>query len=38
LQHAAPLRPLPPPSSQPDRCLRRRHRLGGLSHEYTQVA
>jgi transposase InsO family protein len=37
LQHAAPLRPLPP-SSQPDRCLRRRDRLGGLIHEYTQVA
>jgi transposase InsO family protein len=37
LQHAAPLRPLPP-SSQPHRCLRRRDRLGGLIHEYTQVA
>ena len=37
LQHAAPLRPLPP-SSQPDRCLRRHDRLGGLIHEYTQVA
>jgi transposase InsO family protein len=38
LQHAAPLRPLPPPSSQPGLCLRRRDRLGGLIHEYTQVA
>jgi putative transposase len=38
LQHAAPLRPLPPPSSQPDLGLRRRDRLGGLIHEYTQVA
>jgi putative transposase len=38
LQHAAPLRPLPPPSSQRDLCLRRRDRLGGLIHEYTQVA
>ncbi|MGB7798945.1 MAG: hypothetical protein WBL53_22220 [Pseudonocardiaceae bacterium] len=32
------LRPLPPHSSQPDLCLRRRDRLGGLIHEYTQVA
>ena len=38
LQHAAPLRPLPPPSSQPDLRLRRRDRLGGLIHEYAQVA
>ena len=38
LQHAAPLRPLPPPSSPPDRCLRRHDRLGGLIHEYAQVA
>jgi transposase InsO family protein len=38
LQHAAPLRPLPPPSSQPDLCLRRHDRLGGLIHEYAQVA
>jgi len=38
LQHAAPLRPLPPPSSQPDLCVRRRDWLGGLIHEYTQVA
>jgi transposase InsO family protein len=38
LQHAAPLRSLPPHSSQPDLCLRRRDRLGGLIHEYTQAA
>jgi putative transposase len=38
LQHAAPLRPLPPPSSQPNRCLRRRDRLSGLIHKYAQVA
>src|SRR4051812_4263496 len=36
LQHAAPLRPLPPPSSQPDLRIRRHDRLGGLIHEYTQ--
>jgi integrase-like protein len=34
LRHAAPLRPLPPPSSPPGLCLRRRDRLGGLIHEY----
>jgi putative transposase len=38
LQHAAPLRPLPPPSSQPDLHIRRHDQLGGLIHEYTQVA
>jgi putative transposase len=38
LQHAAPLRPLPPPSSQPDLHIRRHDRLGGLIHEYTKVA
>ncbi|MDQ3765122.1 MAG: transposase [Actinomycetota bacterium] len=38
LRQAAPLRPLPPTSFQPDLCLRRRDRLGGLIHEYTQVA
>jgi transposase InsO family protein len=38
LQHAAPLRPLPPPLSQPGFSLRRRDRLGRLIHEYTQVA
>jgi putative transposase len=38
LHHAAPLRPLPPPASPPDLHLRRRDRLGGLIHEYTQAA
>ena len=38
LLHAAPLRPLPPPSSQPDLRLRRCDRLGGLIHEYAQAA
>jgi putative transposase len=38
LHQAAPLRPLPPPTSQPDLRLRRRDRLGGLIHEYAQVA
>jgi putative transposase len=37
LQHAAPLRPVPPPSSQPDLRIHRHDRLGGLIHEYTQV-
>jgi putative transposase len=37
LRYAAPLKPLPPPS-QPGLCLRRYDRLGGLIHEYTQVA
>ena len=37
LHQAAPLRPLPQPASPPD-LLRRRDRLGGLIHEYTQVA
>ncbi len=38
LHQAAPLRPLPPPVSQADLDLRRHDRLGGLIHEYTQVA
>jgi Domain of unknown function (DUF5753) len=38
LHQAALLRPLPPPSSQPDLRLRRRDRLGGLINEYAQVA
>ncbi|MBV9649206.1 MAG: transposase [Pseudonocardiales bacterium] len=38
LGQAAPLRSLPPPAA-PSQChLRRRDRLGGLIHEYTQVA
>ena len=38
LNQAAPLRSLPPPAS-PSQChLRRRDLLGGLIHEYTQVA
>jgi putative transposase len=38
LHQAAPLRPLPQSVSPPDLHLRRRDRLGGLIHEYTQVA
>jgi transposase InsO family protein len=38
LHHAAPLKPLPPPTSQPGLRLRRRDRLGELIHEYAQVA
>src|SRR5438067_355259 len=38
LQHAAPLRPLPPPSSQPNLRIRRHDRLGRLIHEYAQAA
>jgi putative transposase len=38
LHQAAPLRPLPPAASPPDLRLRRRDRLGGLIHKYTQVA
>jgi len=38
LNQATPLRSLPPPAS-PSHChLRRRDRLDGLIHEYTQVA
>jgi len=38
LNQGAPLRSLPPPAS-PSQChLRRRDRLGGLIHEYTQAA
>jgi putative transposase len=36
LNQAAPLRPLP--ASPPNSHLRRRDRLGGLIHEYAQVA
>lgn len=38
LHQAAPLRPLPPPASPTNLHLRRRDRLGGLIHEYAQVA
>jgi putative transposase len=38
LHQAAPLRALPPPASPAQPRLRRRDRLGGLIHEYTQVA
>jgi putative transposase len=38
LNQAAPLRPLPPPTSPPALRLRRRDRLSGLIHEYAQVA
>ncbi|MDQ3765670.1 MAG: integrase core domain-containing protein [Actinomycetota bacterium] len=38
LHQAAPLKPLPHVASSPDLRLRRRDRLGGLIHEYTQVA
>ncbi|MDQ3764769.1 MAG: integrase core domain-containing protein [Actinomycetota bacterium] len=38
LHQAAPLRPLPQPASQPDLRLQRHDRLGGLIHEYAQVA
>jgi integrase-like protein len=38
LNQAAPLHPLPPPTSPSQRRVQRRDRLGGLIHEYTQVA
>ncbi|MDQ3764376.1 MAG: transposase [Actinomycetota bacterium] len=38
LHQATPLRPLPPAASPPDLRLQRRDRLGGLIHEYAQVA
>jgi hypothetical protein len=38
LQQAAPLRSLPPPASPSQFHLRRRDLLGGLIHEYAQVA
>jgi putative transposase len=38
LHLAAPLTPLPQPTSPADLRLRRRDRLGGLIHEYVQVA
>jgi putative transposase len=38
LSQAAPLRSLPPPASPSQLHLRRRDLLGGLIHEYAQVA
>jgi transposase InsO family protein len=38
LNQAAPLQPLPPPASPSQLRVRRRDRLGGLIHEYSQVA
>ena len=38
LSQAAPLRPLPHPTSSEINTIRRRDRLGGLLHEYQQVA
>jgi putative transposase len=38
LNQAAPLRPLPPPAAPSPLHLRRRDLLGGLIHEYAQVA
>jgi len=38
LNQAAPLRSLPPPGAPSRLCLRRKDLLGGLIHEYTQVA
>ena len=38
LNQAAPLQPLPPSASTSQLYIRRRDRLGGLIHEYSQVA
>jgi transposase InsO family protein len=38
LGQAAPLRPLPQPTSNDPNTVQRRDRLGGLLHEYQQVA
>jgi putative transposase len=38
LKQATPLRSLPPPASPSQLHLRRRELLGGLIHEYTQLA
>jgi transposase InsO family protein len=38
LGQAAPLRPLPQPTISETNTVRRRDRLGGLLHEYQQVA
>jgi putative transposase len=38
LGQAAPLRPLPQPTTKDSNTVQRRDRLGGLLHEYQQVA
>ena len=38
LGQAAPLRPLPKPTTKDPNTVQRRDRLGGLLHEYQQVA
>ena len=38
LNQEAPLQPIPPPASPSQPRIRRRDRLGGLIHEYSQVA
>jgi putative transposase len=38
LGQAAPLRPLPQPTTKDPNTVQRRDRLGGLLHEYQQVA
>ena len=38
LHQASPLSSLPPPASPSQLRLRRRDRLGGLIHEYAQIA
>jgi putative transposase len=38
LDQAAPLRPIPEPTMSETNTVRRRDRLGGLLHEYQQVA
>ena len=38
LGQAAPLRPLPQPTTREAKTVRRRDRLGGLLHEYQHVA
>jgi putative transposase len=38
LNQAAPLQPLPPPASPSQLRVRRRDQLGGLIHDYSQVA
>jgi len=38
LGQAAPLRPLPQPTTSDTKTVRRQDRLGGLLHEYDQAA